>query len=91
MKDFRNLEPMEYFRIPWRRHWYFLATAVLVIVGAWIYARLRPNLYRSETRILVESATLLDVPCLPLTRTELKSESMPFGNSWKANHPGKSY
>jgi polysaccharide chain length determinant protein (PEP-CTERM system associated) len=53
---------MEYFRIPWRRHWYFLATAVLVIVGAWIYARLRPNLYRSETRILVESASLLDDP-----------------------------
>jgi polysaccharide chain length determinant protein (PEP-CTERM system associated) len=65
MKDFRNLDPMEYFRIPWRRHWYFLATAFLVIVGAWIYARLRPNLYRSETRILVESATLLDDPLSP--------------------------
>jgi polysaccharide chain length determinant protein (PEP-CTERM system associated) len=60
MKDFTLVEPIEYLRIPWRRRWYFLTATVVVIAGVSIYAWLRPNLYRSETRIIVESATLLD-------------------------------
>ena len=30
MKDIRNLEPLDYLRIPWRRRWYVLAGFMLV-------------------------------------------------------------
>lgn len=65
MKTFNDLEPLEYLRIPWRRRWYFLAATVLVFAGTSLYAWYKPNLYRSETRVLVESSTLLDDPLTP--------------------------
>jgi polysaccharide biosynthesis transport protein len=73
MKDISRLEVNDYLTIPWRRRWYFLAAMILVMVAVVVYAWMRPNLYRSETRIFVESATLLDDPLSPDTardRTE---------------------
>ncbi|HTY60827.1 MAG TPA: Wzz/FepE/Etk N-terminal domain-containing protein [Acidobacteriota bacterium] len=60
MKDLTRWELRDYLAVPWKRRWFFLAAMILVFGGTAIFARLRPNLYRSETRILVESATLLD-------------------------------
>src|SRR5262245_30577782 len=74
MKDFTHLEPIEYLRIPWKRRWYFLVATVLVIACASAYAWLRPNTYRSETKILVESATLLDDPLSPIATRDRTEE-----------------
>ncbi len=79
MKDFRLLEPLDYLKIPWKRRWYFLAAMICVIAGVLIFAWFRPNIYRSETRIVVESATLLDDPLSPATtrdRTEERVNSI---------------
>ena len=62
MKDLTLWELYDYLILPWKRRWYFLATLILVLVGAVVYAWRSPNMFRSETRILVESATLLDDP-----------------------------
>src|SRR5262245_27526591 len=74
MKDFTHLEPIECLRIPWKRRWYFLVATVLVIVCACIYAWLRPNLYRSETRVLVESVIVLDDPLSPAAARDRTEE-----------------
>jgi polysaccharide chain length determinant protein (PEP-CTERM system associated) len=74
MKDFTSLEPIEYLRIPWKRRWYFLLAIVLVIVCTSAYAWLRPNLYRSETRVLVESVTVLDDPLSPAATRDRTEE-----------------
>jgi polysaccharide biosynthesis transport protein len=65
MKDISRLDIFDYLSIPWRRRWYFLAAMILAMVCVVVYAWMRPNLYRSETRILVESAMLLDDPLSP--------------------------
>jgi polysaccharide biosynthesis transport protein len=62
MKDLTLWELYDYLILPWKRKWYFLAAMILVLAGASVFAWLSPNMYRSETRILVESATLLDDP-----------------------------
>lgn len=54
MKDLAHLEIREYFQIPWKRRWYFLVVAVLVISGASVYAWRMPDVFKSETRILVD-------------------------------------
>jgi polysaccharide biosynthesis transport protein len=74
MKDFAHLEPGDYLRIPWKRKGYFFAVAILVIVGGTIYAWLRPVLYRSETRVIVESATILDDPLVPTAAQQRTDE-----------------
>ena len=65
MKDLSHWELYDYLVIPWRRRWYFLAGMIIVLAGSFAFAWLRPNLYRSQTGILVESATLLDDPLSP--------------------------
>jgi succinoglycan biosynthesis transport protein ExoP len=60
MKDFSHLELWDYLRIPWKRRWYFLAGTVIILAATATIAWLRPNYYRSETRIVAESATVLD-------------------------------
>jgi polysaccharide biosynthesis transport protein len=74
MNDFTSVEPIEYLRIPWKRRWYFLLATVLVIVCTSAYAWLRPNLYRSETRVLVESVTVLDDPLSPAATRDRTEE-----------------
>jgi polysaccharide biosynthesis transport protein len=79
MKDLTKLEPLDYLKLPWKRRWYFLAAMVLVLAAVAVYAALHPNLYRSETKILVESATLLDDPLSPSEshdRTEERIDSI---------------
>jgi len=60
MKDLSRWDLHDYLSVPWKRHWYFLAAMLVVLAGAAIFAWMRPDMYRSEARILVESATLLD-------------------------------
>lgn len=60
MKDLSRWDLHDYLSIPWKRRWYLLTTILLVLAGAAVIAWLRPNMYRSEARILVESATMLD-------------------------------
>ena len=54
MKDLKNLEIGEYFRILWRRKYYCLITFVLVAAGAFVYAWRMPDVFKSETRIRVD-------------------------------------
>jgi polysaccharide chain length determinant protein (PEP-CTERM system associated) len=52
---------------------------VLVVAGVAVYAYKRPKLYRSETRIVVESASLLDEglsPSASRDRTEERAEAI---------------
>jgi uncharacterized protein involved in exopolysaccharide biosynthesis len=58
MKNFKNLEAREYFQIFWRRKWYFLVTIVLVVTGVTVYAFRLQQLFRSDTKIMVESASV---------------------------------
>jgi polysaccharide chain length determinant protein (PEP-CTERM system associated) len=55
MKDIAKLEIFEYFQILGKRRWYFLVSAFLTISGALAYARWVPNVFKSETRILVDT------------------------------------
>lgn len=58
MRDFKGLGPADYLKILWWRKLYFIAIFLLVSGGVGVYAWRLPNVYRSETRILVESALL---------------------------------
>ncbi len=54
MKDLTHLEAADYLQIIWKRRWYFLIAFVLVSSGMLIYALQMPNIYKSETRVVVE-------------------------------------
>jgi polysaccharide chain length determinant protein (PEP-CTERM system associated) len=58
MKNFQGLGPADFARIFWRRKWYSAATFLLVAAGVAIYVWRLPNLYRSEARVLVQSAMI---------------------------------
>jgi polysaccharide chain length determinant protein (PEP-CTERM system associated) len=60
MKDLSRLEPIDYLGIIWRRRRFFVAVMILVIAGSAGYAWYRPIIYRSETRIIIESGSILD-------------------------------
>ena len=55
MKDLSGLDIHDYFRILWNRRWYCLIVFALVSIGGTLYARMRPDYYRSEVRIAVET------------------------------------
>lgn len=74
MKDLGLWGLYDYLILPWKRRWYFLAATILVLAGAAVFAYMTPNMYRSETRILAESATLLDDPLSPSTTTRDRTE-----------------
>jgi polysaccharide biosynthesis transport protein len=54
MKDLAHLEINEYLQILWNRRWYFLVIAVLVSAGFVGYALWVPDVFKSETGIMVE-------------------------------------
>lgn len=58
MKDFRKLHPLDYLKILWRRRWYALAMFAVIAIGVAVYAWRIPDVYRSESRILVEAAVI---------------------------------
>lgn len=58
MKDLKSFNPSDYLRILWRRKWYVLIVFLSVSTSAAVYAWIRPNLYRSTSRIRVESAPI---------------------------------
>jgi polysaccharide chain length determinant protein (PEP-CTERM system associated) len=68
MKDIAHLEPVEYFRIIWNHRWYFLLTAVLVISGTVTYALWMPNVYKSESRIMVDEPQVSEDYVRPMIR-----------------------
>lgn len=68
MKDLRNLEIGDWLRVFWRRKWYFFVTAILISAGVSIYAWQLQLVYRSETRILVESAIVSEDYVRPIFR-----------------------
>jgi polysaccharide chain length determinant protein (PEP-CTERM system associated) len=55
MKDLTHLEVSDYFQIVWKRRWYALAVFVLVILGAAAYSWMVPDVFKSETRVMVET------------------------------------
>jgi polysaccharide biosynthesis transport protein len=76
MKDITKIAPLDYLSIPWKWRWYFIAAVALALVGTAIYAWRSPNIYRSETRIVVNSSTVLDDAALsgPANRAEQAEE-----------------
>jgi len=55
MKDLNNLEIGDYPRMLWRRRWYLVLTAIIVIAASFTYTWWLPDIFRSETRIAIES------------------------------------
>jgi polysaccharide chain length determinant protein (PEP-CTERM system associated) len=58
MKNLANLDPSEYLMILWRRRWYALATFALIMVGTAIYSYITPDVYQSNSMIMVEQAAI---------------------------------
>ena len=56
MKDLSDLDVIDYFRIIWNRRWYVLVVFALVSISGTLYARMRPDTYRSEARIAVDTS-----------------------------------
>jgi polysaccharide biosynthesis transport protein len=69
MKDLKNLGIVDYLSIVWRRRWYAIIAAVLVASGVSAIVWRLPNLYKSETRVLVESPMVPEDYVRPITRT----------------------
>jgi len=63
MKDLSGLEVKDYFRILWNRRWYFLIVFALISIGGTLYSIWQPDVYRSETRIMV------DIPLSAISRS----------------------
>jgi polysaccharide chain length determinant protein (PEP-CTERM system associated) len=58
MLDLKNLHPLDYLRIIWRRKWYVLTIFLVVSAGTAVYAWLMPDVYSSSARIRVETPTV---------------------------------
>ncbi len=69
MRDFRNLSVEDWWQLFWRRKWYFVVISVLVASGTITYAMRLSEIYRSETRIMVEAAAIPEDYVRPLVRT----------------------
>jgi polysaccharide biosynthesis transport protein len=68
MKDLKNLGIQDYLGILWRRRWYGIITAVIVASGVAASVWQLPNLYKSETRILVEAPFVSEDYVRPIIR-----------------------
>src|SRR5262245_36322408 len=55
MKSFEDLNITDYFKIIRRRIWYVVVVAVLVSAIGVLYVRRLPNLYKSETTIMLSN------------------------------------
>jgi len=55
MIDFANLRVEDYLRMFWRRKWYAIITAIVITGGVVLYVRRLPNVYKSETTILMQT------------------------------------
>jgi polysaccharide chain length determinant protein (PEP-CTERM system associated) len=74
MKTFSNLDPFEYLAILWRRRWYALAGFVLVVVGTAMYSYRMPDIYKSQSMIMVEQAAILQDYARPSERTSSQDQ-----------------
>src|SRR4029079_5875816 len=59
-KGFGDLSPEHYLRVILHRKWWVLAVFLLVSAGTYMYARRLPNVYSSETLILVDPQKVPD-------------------------------
>lgn len=75
MIDFKNLRPEDYLKIFWRRRWYVMITTVLVTFGVILFALWLPNIYKSETTILVEPQGISEGYVKP-TRSERSEDRL---------------
>ena len=55
MKDLTHFEVSDYFKILWKRRWYALTVFVAVAAGAIAYSMWVPDVFKSETRVMVET------------------------------------
>jgi polysaccharide biosynthesis transport protein len=55
-----QMAPIEFLKKRWGWRWIPLVVALLILACTALYAWMRPELYRSETRILVEPKTVFD-------------------------------
>jgi succinoglycan biosynthesis transport protein ExoP len=68
MKDLTNLEIRDYLAILWRRRWYSIIFFVLVASGVSVYAFRMPDIFKSETRVVVESPMVSEDYVRPTVR-----------------------
>jgi polysaccharide chain length determinant protein (PEP-CTERM system associated) len=69
MKDLTHLEVDDFPRIVWKRRWYFLIAFILVAAGASSYAYWVPDVFKSETRIMVEEPMVSEDYVRPTVRS----------------------
>jgi succinoglycan biosynthesis transport protein ExoP len=69
MKDLSHLEIRDYLNILWKRKWYLLAAFVLVPSGVSIYAVRVPNVFKSETRVMVDEPMVSEDYVRPTVRS----------------------
>jgi polysaccharide chain length determinant protein (PEP-CTERM system associated) len=69
MKDLTHLEVAEYFQIMWKRRWYIVAAFVLLMSGAVFYSWRIPDIFKSETRVMVESPLVSEEVFRPTVRS----------------------
>lgn len=58
MKDLRNLEPLDYLRIPWKRRWYALTGFVVAILATLAYSWQMPDIYKSVSTVQIETTSI---------------------------------
>ncbi len=74
MKDFKNLGPLDYLKIVLQRRWYALAVFLLVAAATIAYAWRMPNVYRSESRVMVGTAIIPQEYVRPSDRSSAQQQ-----------------
>jgi polysaccharide biosynthesis transport protein len=69
MKDLSKLSTDAYLNIVWRRRWYLIITFVIISSGVSVFVWRMPSLYRSETRVLVETPIVPEDYIRPIIRS----------------------
>jgi len=69
MKDLTKLELRDYFDILWKRRGYCLATFALVASGVSLYAWRIPDVFKSETRVMVDEPSVSEDYVRPTVRS----------------------
>jgi polysaccharide biosynthesis transport protein len=69
MKILKNLEPLDYLKILWMRRWYCLIFFVLTASGVSLYAWKTPEIFKSETKVIVESPYVSEEYVHPIVRS----------------------
>ena len=68
----KKYKPEDVFWMVWRRKWALVIPFVLVSIGTFLYARSLPNLYRSETVMLIEPQQVPESYVRPTVTTRVQ-------------------